>query len=158
MKNFRPQSLGKYPQDEVKKTSKKTPKNFKTPEPPQAPKAPMVRYSDEELANFKVIVEEKLAIAKANYNAASTRLLELKTDEPRDTGDNASLASSMTEITEEKNSASKLKNCLEKALIRIGNKSYGIDRETGKLISKERLLLVPHATLSVDSKNNNAIH
>lgn len=157
MKEFRSAPLGKTPPTSKKKSSKKMgPKTRKTPDEIQQP--PLVRYSDEELANFKVIVEEKLAIAKANYNTASTRLLELKTDEPRDPGDNASLASSMTEITETKNSASKLKNCLEKALVRIGNKSYGIDRETGKLISKERLLLVPHATLSVDSKNNNIIH
>ena len=43
---------------------------------------------------------------------------------------------------------------LEAALVRIENKTYGICRETGKLISKERLRVVPHATLSIDAKNN----
>ena len=80
------------------------------------------RYSDEELEEFRNIINEKLKVARANYEEMMAQRQQ------------------------------KFILGLEAALIRIKNKTYGIDRETGELIPKERLRAVPHATLSVASK------
>lgn len=118
------------------------------------------RYSDKELAEFKVIIEKKLETAKADY--------ELLTSTIYGNGNNGTDDTSPTfKVLEEgaatlsKDEANKLAQRqkkfithLEVALVRIENKTYGICRETGKLIDKERLRLVPHATLSMEAKNN----
>ena len=118
------------------------------------------RYSDEELQEFKDIIEKKLV--KARHD------LELLKDAFTGTNDNDISDTSPTfKVLEEGNAVlSKEENShlavrqqkfiksLETALIRIESKTYGICRETGKLISKERLRAVPHATLSIDAKNN----
>ncbi len=116
------------------------------------------RYSDEELAEFKALIESKLE--KANKD------LELLTEAYTNKGDHGTDDTSPTfkvleeghnVLSKEENSRlaarqQKFINNLENALIRIENKTYGLCRVTGKLISKERLRSVPHATLSIDAK------
>ena len=116
-----------------------------------------VRYSDEELQEFKEIILDKLAKAKEN--------LAMLTDAfANDANDISDTAPTFKILEEGGNVSSKEDNAnmaarqqkfikdLESALIRIENKTYGICRVTGKLIPKERLRLVPHATLSVEAK------
>jgi RNA polymerase-binding transcription factor DksA len=118
------------------------------------------RYSDEELVEFKELIQKK--IDKANND------LKLLTEAYTNTGNNGTNDTSPTfKVLEEGQQVlSKEENRqlaarqerfiknLEAALIRIENKTYGICRVTGKLISKERLKAVPHATLSIDAKLN----
>jgi RNA polymerase-binding transcription factor DksA len=115
------------------------------------------RYSDEELEEFKSLILEKLEKAKSTYDEYSRQLKDTdgnavisNTSDPEDGQQNQATesASIMASRTEKY-----IKN-LENALIRIENKTYGVDRITGELIPKERLKAVPHATLTVDSKNN----
>jgi len=115
------------------------------------------RYSDEELEEFKSLILEKLEKAKNTYDEYSRQLKDTdgnavisNTSDPEDGQQNQATesASIMASRTEKY-----IKN-LENALIRIENKTYGVDRITGELIPKERLKAVPHATLTVDSKNN----
>lgn len=123
------------------------------------PEKPIVRYSDEELAEFKVLIEEKLAEARKNLAA----YLDAYSNAGNDTMDTAPTFKNLEEgnmvLSKEENGqlAARLdkyiKN-LEAALIRIENKTYGICRITGKLIPKERLKIVPHATLSYEAKVN----
>lgn len=116
-----------------------------------------VRYSDEELAEFKELLLERLARAR--------RDLELLNEHVAGKGNNADDTAPTFKILEEGSSVlSKEENSqlaarqykyiqnLENALVRIENKTYGVCRMTGKLIPKERLRAVPHATLSVEAK------
>ena len=116
-----------------------------------------VRYSDEELAEFKELILDKLARARKD--------LELLNDNVSGQGNNADDTAPTFKVLEEgSNVLSKEENSqlaarqykyiqnLENALIRIENKTYGVCRMTGKLIPKERLRAVPHATLSVEAK------
>lgn len=116
------------------------------------------RYSDEELAEFKEIVEQKLALARRDY---TDMMKALRNDEGNDVADTSptykvleegSSTQSKQEIIMLAQRQQKFINGLEAALVRIANKTYGIDRMTGELIPKERLRIVPHATLSVESK------
>lgn len=119
-----------------------------------------VRYSDADLEEFKVIVEEKLAHARRDYN---DMMKALRNDEGNDVADTSptykvleegASTQSKQEIIMLAQRQQKFIKGLEAALLRIANKTYGIDRMTGKLIPKERLRIVPHATLSVESKMN----
>lgn len=116
-----------------------------------------VRYSDEELAEFKELILEKLARAQKD--------LEMLNDNISGGENNADDTAPTFKLLEEgSNVLSKEENSqlaarqykyiqnLENALIRIENKTYGVCRVTGKLIPKERLRAVPHATLSVEAK------
>ncbi|KAB2808708.1 TraR/DksA family transcriptional regulator [Phaeocystidibacter luteus] len=120
---------------------------------------PKVRYSDKELADFKAIIQEK--IHKAEEDLIILRE-QFQNDLTNGTEDTSPQFKSFEEgsATMSKETASQLASRQEKfirdlknALIRIENKTYGICRVTGKLISKERLRLVPHATLSIEAKN-----
>ena len=116
------------------------------------------RYSDEELEEFKQIILEKLD--KANRDLKM--LTEAFTNNDEHGTDDTSPTFKVLEegyqvLSKEENSRlaarqSKFIQNLENALVRIENKTYGICRATGKLISKERLRSVPHATLSIDAK------
>ena len=117
------------------------------------------RYSDEDLAEFKALIEKKIEDAKKAMEVYQ----EAYSGVCNDTSDTAPTFKNMEEgnqvLSKEENSrlAGRLDKYianLEAALVRIENKTYGIDRITGKLISKERLRIVPHATLDVDSKLN----
>ena len=116
------------------------------------------RYSDEELEEFRDIINEKLKVARANYKEMMAQLNHSNSNDIIDTSptykalEEGSEAQSKEEIIQRAQRQQKFILGLEAALIRIKNKTYGIDRETGELIPKERLRAVPHATLSVASK------
>ena len=116
------------------------------------------RYSDEELEEFRDIINEKLKVARANYEEMMAQLNHSNSNDIIDTSptykalEEGSEAQSKEEIIQMAQRQQKFILALEAALIRIKNKTYGIDRETGELIPKERLRAVPHATLSVASK------
>ena len=116
------------------------------------------RYSDEELEEFKEIIDKKLEKAREDLKM----LTEAYTNDDGHGTDDTSPTFKVLEegyqvLSKEENSRlaarqQKFIKALENALIRIENKTYGICRATGKLIPKERLRSVPHATLSIDAK------
>ena len=116
------------------------------------------RYSDEELAEFKELILEKLAQARKDLE-----LLQENVAGDENSDGTAPTFKILEEgaavLSKEENSALAVRQAkyiqnLENALIRIENKTYGICRVTGQLIPKERLRAVPHATLSVEAKMN----
>ena len=115
---------------------------------------PRTRYSDEELEEFRQLIEGKLGPAKKLYNDYREQLRSTA-DNPdsktRGLDDGTSTAEN-ERLTILARRQQKHIQYLENALLRIQNKVYGICRETGKLIRKERLRIVPHATLSIDAK------
>ncbi|MBR6194246.1 MAG: TraR/DksA family transcriptional regulator [Prevotella sp.] len=116
------------------------------------------RYSDEELEEFRTIINEKLALAKRDYDLMMASITNQDSNDVDDTSptykalEEGSATQSKEEIITMAARQQKFIQGLKAALIRIENKTYGIDRLTGKLIPKERLKAVPHATLSVESK------
>ncbi|MCI6893388.1 MAG: TraR/DksA C4-type zinc finger protein [Bacteroidales bacterium] len=119
--------------------------------------AERMRYSDAELQEFKDLILDKLAQAQRDYDLLRSNITNMN-----DTADTSPTFKVLEEgaNTLSKESATQLANRqllfinkLKAALVRIENKTYGICRETGKLIPKERLRAVPHATLSIDAKN-----
>jgi DnaK suppressor protein len=119
-----------------------------------------VRYTDEELQEFKALINEKLAQARADYEELKAIVTHSQSNDTEDTSptfkvlEEGASALSKEEAGQLALRQHKFIQSLEMALVRIENKTYGICRETGKLIPKERLRLVPHATLSVEAKNN----
>lgn len=117
------------------------------------------RYSDEELEEFRLIINEKLAAAMSTYNSLMEQLQKSNQNDDSDTAptykvlEEGSTTQSKEELIMFAQRQQKFIQGLKGALIRIQNKTYGIDRLTGELIPKERLRIVPHATLSVESKN-----
>lgn len=117
------------------------------------------RYSDEELEEFRDIINEKLRLARRDYDAMMRQIMNQDGNDVDDTSptykalEEGSLTQSKEELVAMANRQQKFITGLEAALVRIKNKTYGIDRITGELIPKERLRAVPHATLSVASKN-----
>ena len=117
------------------------------------------RYSDKELENFRNLIEEKIKKAQKD--------LELLRSAYMNNGNNGTDDTSPTFKAFEEGSETMSKEAntqlairqekfirdLKNAMIRIENKTYGVCRVTGKLINKKRLLLVPHATLSIEAKN-----
>ncbi len=116
-------------------------------------------YSDEELEEFREIINNKLKVAKQSYNEAMAALSNKGTNTDADTAPTYHILEEGTEVIERENLIQKAQReykfiqSLEAALVRINNKTYGIDRVTGELIPKDRLRLVPHATLNVATKN-----
>ena len=121
--------------------------------------AEKTRYSDEELEEFRAIINEKLRLARRDFNSMMDQLRNTGGNGIEDTSptykalEEGSASQSKEEIAQMANRQQKFIQGLEAALVRIENKTYGIDRITGQLIPKERLRIVPHATLSVESKN-----
>jgi len=121
--------------------------------------AEKTRYTDEELEEFRQIINEKLALARRDLNAMMKQLMNADGNDVDDTSptykalEEGSASQSKEELVQMASRQQKFIQGLEAALVRIENKTYGIDRMTGELISKERLRAVPHATLSVASKN-----
>lgn len=114
------------------------------------------RYSDTELTEFRAIIEAKLAIGREQLEFYLQRLAEQTNSED---GKVRGLDDGTGAMTNENNHnlanrQRKLVQHLENALLRIENKVYGICRVSGKLISKERLRIVPHTTLSIHAKQN----
>lgn len=118
-----------------------------------------VRYSDVELQEFKQLILQKLEVAQEEYRQLKSSVTHSASNDTEDTSptfkvlEDGASALSKEEVGQLAQRQFKFIQNLEAALIRIENKSYGICRDTGKLIPKERLLLVPHATLSVEAKN-----
>ncbi len=117
------------------------------------------RYSDEELAEFKAIILEKLEAAKAEYKTLRENVSRSSSNDIEDTSpsfktveDDGANQLSKEEASQLAQRQYKFIQNLEAALVRIENKTYGVCRVTGKLIPKERLRLVPHATLTVEAK------
>jgi len=120
------------------------------------------RYSKEELEEFKAIIEEKLVSARRDLEMLREAIIGSSDNDTADTSPTFKvLEEGQSVLSKEENGRMALRQqkfieSLEMALIRIENGTYGICRETGKLISKERLRSVPHATLSIEAKNNQA--
>ena len=121
--------------------------------------AEKTRYNDEELEKFRVIINEKLELARRDYNVMMQSLTNADGNDVYDTSsaynvlEEGSATQSKEELVQLVARQQKFILGLEAALVRIENKTYGVDRMTGELIPKERLRAVPHATLSVASKN-----
>lgn len=117
------------------------------------------RYNDVELQEFKSIILDKIAIAKEELGALTRTLSNSNANGTDDTaGTYKTLEDGSATLEKEQTNQlaarqRKFIDNLEAALVRIENKTYGVCRETGKLIQKERLKAVPHTTLSIEAKN-----
>ena len=125
---------------------------------PVDPGAPIVMYSDVDLAEFKELIQRKLGSAKKEL-AYLQGLITRKDDMGGDEGDGRYMTMEDGSLSMEREQLSQMASRqitfvdhLEKALMRIENKTYGVCRITGKLIDKARLRAVPHATLSIEAK------
>ncbi len=118
--------------------------------------ADKTRYSDDELAEFKTLIEEKLEAAKEQLDLYKRQIKGRgEGSDARVRGLDDSVGSVENErLTTLAGRQQKYIEHLKNALLRIENKVYGVCRESGKLISKERLMAVPHATLSIDAKES----
>ncbi|MDO4789622.1 MAG: TraR/DksA C4-type zinc finger protein [Porphyromonas sp.] len=123
-------------------------------------KVEKTRYSDEELLEFKEIITQKLEKAIEDYELHRASLNNSDSNDVSDTsftfknmGEGANILSKQESAMFAERQLKFIQN-LQAALVRIENKTYGICRETGKLIPKERLRAVPHATLSIEAKNS----
>tara|TARA_R110002050_G_scaffold176306_4_gene309214 strand:+ start:4743 stop:5120 length:378 start_codon:yes stop_codon:yes gene_type:complete len=118
-----------------------------------------VRYSDKDLAEFKVLIQEKIKKAQHDLELIKSAYMNNHNNGTDDTSPTFKAFDEGSEVmSKESNSAlairqEKFIRDLKNALIRIENKTYGVCRVTKKLINKKRLELVPHATLSIEAKN-----
>lgn len=118
-----------------------------------------VRYPDKDLAEFKELVQEKIAKAQHDLELIKSAYMNNQSNGTEDTSPTFKAFDEGSEVmSKESNSQlairqEKFLRDLKNALVRIENKTYGVCRVTGKLIAKERLKLVPHATLSIEAKN-----
>lgn len=119
------------------------------------------RYSDEELQEFKELILAKLKKAQADYDVLKANIMNSDGNDISDTSPTFKVleegASTLGKEEAGRLAQRQMKfiQHLQNALVRIENKTYGIDRVTGQLIPKERLRAVPHATLCVDQKQGN---
>jgi RNA polymerase-binding transcription factor DksA len=118
-----------------------------------------IRYSDKDLAEFKALIQEKIVKAVHDLELIKSAYMNDLNNGTDDTSPTFKAFEEGSEtMSKEANSQlairqEKFIRDLKNALIRIENKTYGVCRVTGKLINKERLKLVPHATLSIEAKN-----
>ncbi|PWK20375.1 TraR/DksA family transcriptional regulator [Xanthomarina spongicola] len=118
-----------------------------------------VRYSDKDLAEFKGLIQEKIGKAQHDLELIKSAYMNDHNNGTDDTSPTFKAFEEGSEtMSKEANSQlairqEKFIRDLKNALIRIENKTYGVCRVTGKLINKDRLKLVPHATLSIEAKN-----
>ena len=116
------------------------------------------RYSDEELQEFKQLILEKLEKAQRDYNLYRAYITNTEGNDTADTSptfkvlEEGALTLGKEEAGRMAERQLKFINHLQAALVRIENKTYGVCRVTGKLIPKERLRAVPHATLAIEAK------
>ena len=117
-----------------------------------------LRYSDEELEEFKALILEKIELSKRDYDQMMDVLTNRSGNGVDDTLptykvlEEGSMTQTKEELTQSAARMQKFIQGLQAALVRIENKTYGVCRQTGKLIPKERLRAVPHATLSIEAK------
>jgi RNA polymerase-binding transcription factor DksA len=118
-----------------------------------------VRYSDKDLAEFKALIEEKIEKALSHLELLKSTYMNDGNNGTEDTSptfkafEEGSKTMSKEANTQLAIRQEKFIRDLKNASLRIENKTYGVCRVTGKLINKERLKLVPHATLSIEAKN-----
>ena len=118
-----------------------------------------LRYSDADLAEFKALIQAKLEKAKSDLELIKSAYINDLNNGTDDTSPTFKAFEEGSEtMSKEANSQlairqEKFIRDLKNALIRIENKTYGLCKVTGKLISKERLKIVPHATMSIEAKN-----
>ena len=118
------------------------------------------RFSDEELQQFREIIMKKLEEAKDGLKLLTEAYTTQNENDTNDTSPSFKILEEGSQVLSKEENGQlaarqqKFIRDLENALIRIENKTYGICRVTGKLISKERLRSVPHATLSIEAKLN----
>ena len=116
------------------------------------------RYSDDELSEFKELILEKLEAARIESRYYQEQIMTANANGTDDTSsgyvtlEEGSVTMDKEHYSQLASRQRKFIDHLENALIRIENKTYGVCRETGRLIPKERLRLVPHATLSMEAK------
>jgi DnaK suppressor protein len=116
------------------------------------------RYSDEELEEFRQLILEKLEKAKKDYDLLKSTITQGDSNDIQDTSptfkvlEEGASTLSKEEAGNLAQRQQKFIQHLQAALVRIEHKTYGICRETGNLIPKDRLRAVPHATLSIDAK------
>jgi RNA polymerase-binding protein DksA len=114
-------------------------------------KEPM-RYSDKELAEFKAIVLTKLERSRKELDFYNEQIRSDSDENKIHNLEDGTLTLERENLNQMASRQIKFIQHLENALMRIENKTYGICRDTGKLIAKERLKAVPHATLSIEAK------
>lgn len=118
------------------------------------------RYSDDELVEFRELILQKLEKARKDFEILKSAITMTESNDTQDTSptfkvlEEGAATLSKEEAGRLAQRQQKFIQHLEAALVRVENKSYGVCRETGKLIAKERLRAVPHATLSIEAKNN----
>jgi len=116
----------------------------------------VIRYSDEDLAEFKALIETKLERERDEVTFMRDQIIELNENSGDQQGgdwfDDSSIHSELEMLNNQVIRKQQYINNLENALIRVQNKTYGVCTVTGQLIEKKRLLLVPHATKSVEAK------
>lgn len=118
-----------------------------------------IRYSDADLAEFKALINAKLEKAKNDLELIKSAYMNDLNNGTDDTSPTFKAFEEGSEtMSKEANSQlairqEKFMRDLKNALVRIENKTYGLCKVTGKLISKERLKIVPHATMSIEAKN-----
>jgi DnaK suppressor protein len=117
------------------------------------------RYNDAELVEFKELIQQKLDKAREDYEILKSAITQSESNDTQDTSptfkvlEEGAATLSKEEAGRLATRQAKFIQHLQGALVRIENKTYGICRETGKLITKERLRAVPHATLSIEAKS-----
>ena len=120
--------------------------------------AEKTRFNEEELQEFREIILKKLEKAREDYEILKSSISHEESNDTMDTSPTFKvLEEGATTLSKEEagrlaQRQSKFIQHLQAALVRIENKTYGVCRDTGKLISKERLRAVPHATLCIDAK------
>lgn len=121
---------------------------------------PKTRYNDEELHEFRVLIMNKLEKAEEDFKQLKDSIMHQDGNDIQDTSptfkifEEGAAVLSKEETGKLAERQEKFIQHLKAALVRIENKTYGVCRKTGNLISKERLKAVPHATLSIDAKNS----
>jgi len=117
------------------------------------------RFSDSELKEFEALILKKLEQARSDYDQLQRSLSYEDDNRTEDTAPTFKMMEDGSDTMSREETAQlaarqqKFIMSLENALLRIKNKTYGVCRVTGKLIAKERLRLVPHATMSIEAKN-----
>ena len=117
------------------------------------------RYTEAELQEFKELIQQKLDKAREDYEILKSAITQSESNDTQDTSptfkvlEEGAATLSKEEAGRLATRQAKFIQHLQGALVRIENKTYGICRETGKLISKARLRAVPHATLSMEAKS-----
>jgi len=124
-----------------------------------ADKKEKTRYNDSELEEFRTLIEDKIKVAKIDLELLNNELSHKDDHGTDDTSRSFNMMEDGASTFSREMNAQKAARqarfviSLDNALLRIKNKTYGVCRETGKLINKKRLMLVPHATLSIEAKN-----